>query len=393
MTKILYVQPSAEVGGSDIALWRMLRTLDTGRFPAVVVCPRPGPLTELMQQAGAGVRFVPMQQLRPLLDPRYQARYLAHFWPTVRRVAQVIREEQIDVVHTNSLFALYGAWAARVTHRPHVWHVREILPPRHPARLALTTMALRLSTHVIAMSGAVAAMFPQECWATGRVTILGDGVDTAEYHPAVSGARVRGELGIGPQTPLIGFVARLDPWKGLDVFLRAAALVHTRFPTAHFLISGDAPAGFEHHARKMRELAAALRIGEQTVFSGWRYRLRDIPEVMAALDVFVHCSTAPEPWGLVVLEAMAAGTPVVAANAGGPAEMIVPGANGWLGDRGNAQSFANAICALLDNPRQAAEIGRAGRQRVLDCYDLTRYVRALERLYQDVAQDGLKRVR
>lgn len=384
--RILYIQPSSEIGGSDVALWRTLRELDKRRFTAVVVVPRPGPLTQLMQDCGAHVRVVPMQQLRPLPDPRYQFHYLLSFWLTVVRLVRVIHEERIDVVHTNSLYCLYGAWAALFTRRPHIWHVREIVSPRHPARPVLTAMAMLLSARVLAMSVPVAAMFSERARSSGRIAILGDGVDTIEYRPAIGGHRIRTELGIPSKTPLIGFVARLDPWKGLEVFLHAAALVSAHFPDARFLVSGDAPPGFESYADEMKALAQSLGLGDRVLFTGWRYRLRDIPELMAALDVFVHCALSPEPWGLVVLEAMAMGKPVVAAGAGGPAGMVLPGKTGWLGIPGDARSFADKICSLLQDPATASSMGKTGRERVLEHFALSDYVRRIETVYDQVCR-------
>src|SRR5262245_48529353 len=118
--RILYVQPNNEVGGSDIALLRLIQGLDRQRVEPCVVLPSNGPMTRLLQAEGVRLLFLPMTQLRTLPSPGYQARYLARVWPTVRDLALLIREERVDIVHTNSLYCLYGGFAARLAHKPHL---------------------------------------------------------------------------------------------------------------------------------------------------------------------------------------------------------------------------------------------------------------------------------
>jgi glycosyltransferase involved in cell wall biosynthesis len=384
--RVLYVQPNAEIGGADIALWRLLRNLDKQRYTPIVVAPRRGPLTLPMEEAGALVRIVPMRQLRPLPDPLHQLRYVGSFRSTVARLARVIREEHIDIVHSNSLFCLYGAFAARSCRRHHVWHVREILSRRHPARAMLTKLAVQLSAQVITTSPAVSTMFGTRSLNSGRITSLAEGVDVHEYSPEVNGAALRARLNIPLSAPLIGFVARLDPWKGLEIFLRAASLVGDQFPHARFLIAGDAPPGYEPYARRMRVLAGELGLGERTHFLGWCSPIEAMPAVMAALDIYVHCSTSPEPWGLTILEAMSSGKPVVAANAGGPTTIVVSGKTGWLVTPNDPTSLAGKLIALLQDPELTAAMGEASRQRVLEQFALPAYVREIETLYDLLAE-------
>src|SRR4030095_15142298 len=120
--KILYIQPNSETGGSDHCLFRLVCTLDRCRYEPVVVLPQNGPMAPLFERIGVKVRFQQMAQLRTIPSLHYQTRYLARFWSTVAQLACVIRDERIDIVHTNSLYSLYGAWAARRARRPHVWH-------------------------------------------------------------------------------------------------------------------------------------------------------------------------------------------------------------------------------------------------------------------------------
>ncbi len=362
--RILYVHPNNEVGGSDIALLRFLQGLDRDRVEASVVMPGDGPMTPLLQAEGVRVHMLPMMQLRTLPSPSYQARYLARMWPTVRDLAALMRAERAELVHTNSLYCLYGGFAARLARVPHLWHVREIPPAIPVARPALGRMVLALSRMVVCMTQACSAALFGARAKDPRIRHLGEGVDLDVWTRGRTGRDIRAELGIAPGTPVVGFVARLDPWKGLDVFIDAAAQVAARFPDAVFLVSGDAPSGMEAYRDRMVARAAALGLGERMQFLGWRYRLGDMPAVMEALDIFCHTSIAPEPFGMVNIEAMAMGTPTIAARAGGPMEIIEHGTSGLLSPPGDAAALADAVGSILADPALRARLAQGGRARV-----------------------------
>jgi glycosyltransferase involved in cell wall biosynthesis len=381
--RILYVQPNSEIGGSDLVLLRTVAALDRDRFDPIVVLPQEGPLAPRLREAGAKVRLLPMMQLRTLPSVSYQARYLARFWPTVARLSGIIREEKAALVHSNSLYSLYGAFAALAARTPHLWHIREIPPAIPIARPALGRMVLTLSRMVVVMTRACSdGLFGAQA-RSGKIRFLAEGLDLATWSREKINRSIRGELGIAPETPLVGFVARLDPWKGLDVFLEAAALVRVRFPDAVFLVAGDAPAGFEAYRDRMIARSVELGLRERVHFLGWRYRLDDIPALMQTLDVFSHTALEPEPFGLVLIEAMAMGCPVVAARAGGPLEIIEDGVSGSLARVGDARAHADAICELLADPDRRRQIAAAGRARVEQNFSLHAFKHQLGRLYDE----------
>ncbi len=386
MKTVVYVQPTSEVGGSDIALLRLVSHLDRKAYRPLAVLPSDGPLVSRLQAAGCGVVIQPMMQLRSLRNAGYQAAYLARFWPTVFALTGLIRREHADLVHTNSLFGLYGAWAALLARVPHVWHVREI--PQLPVGLVrpLTAMAMRLSARVIAMTDAVARLFERESVSSGKVLTIPDGIDLQAFHPRVHGGRIRGELKIPAGAPLIGFVGRLDPWKGADVFIRAAAEIAKQRPDARFLVCGGELVGYQAYATQLEQLAGALGLAHQIHFTGWRYRLDDIPEVMAAMDVLLHTSVRPEPFGLVLVEAMATGKPVVASKAGGVLEVVDPNVTGLLARPGDWREVADGALRLIREPATAEAMGRAGRRRAERLFEVGAYARKIEALYGSVLE-------
>jgi len=171
-----------------------------------------------------------------------------------------------------------------------------------------------------------------------------------------------------------GIVGMLVDWKGQDVFLRAAARVLARHPNAVPVVVGDDPEFSGARLQQLRELAAQLGIGDRVIFTGHR---DDVPQVMAELDVVVHASTDPEPFGTVIGEAMSMKKPVVAANAGGPPEFIEHGQNGLLHEPGNAEELARAICGLLGDRPTCAKLGERGRQTVVDRFSCEVHARTI----------------
>lgn len=381
--RVFFVHPNNEVGGSDIGLLRLIEALGRDRYEAVVALPAEGPMTPLLQAAGARMHVLPMMQLRTLPSPSYQARYLLRMWPTVRDLAALIRAERADLVHTNSLYCLYGGFAARMARAPHVWHVREIPPAIPVARPALGRMVLGLSRMVIAMTHAVSGAVFGSRATDPRIRYIAEGIDLGVWSRAAVKRSVRDELGIPRHVPVVGFVARLDPWKGLDVYLEACARVAAAFPEAVFLVSGDAPKGMEAYRDAMVARAASLGLGDRVRFLGWRYRMDDIPALMADLDVFCHTSIAPEPFGAVIMEAMAMGCAVIAAREGGPMEILEHGVSGILAPPRDAAGLAVAIEGLLADRDRRHRLGAAARARVEARYAREVYAAELRALFDE----------
>jgi glycosyltransferase involved in cell wall biosynthesis len=385
---LVVVQPSSERGGLEIGLYTWLRRLDPAKFRRLVVIPHDGPIVGMLLEAGIEVAFVPMRQLRTLRSLGYQLSYLVGFWPTVLRLARLFRREHADLVHTNSLFCLYGGWAAALARVPHVWHVHEIPDQPHHVVGLLTRMTEALSIKVMVITAAVAGIFPPAGRASGKVVQVTEGIDVVCFNPRVDGTGVRGDFGCAENAPLVGWVARLDPWKGCEVFIRAAALVHCARPNVRFAVCGGELAGYETYAAGLRKLAHEHGLDDVLQFAGWRYGWNQMPEVMAALDLLVHTPVRAEPLGLVVLEAMATGRPVVATAAGGLLEIVSDGVDGLLVPVGDVNATAAAIMRVLDDPPTARAIGQAARCTVESRYNADSYAARIQDLYLSLAGAG-----
>ena len=383
--KVLYLSITSEIGGADLALLRSIEELDKDEFQPIVGLPGEGPLVEPVRAAGAETVFFPMQRLRRTLNPVWYLKYLRSYGSTCCRIAEYARDHDVDLIHTNSLPNIYGARAARLAGRPHLWEVRELdLRPRL-VRAALTRMALRSSDRVVAMSGTIAdGLFGG---ASEQVRIIYGAVDLESFCPDPgAAARLHERFGFGAGFRTAGIWCRFDEWKGLPVAIRAAGLLAKDMPRFRLLVAGGPTAGHESYAEELRRLAEREAPGA-VVFTGW-LAPGEIPSFVAGLDVAVHASTGPEPFGLVIAEAMAAGTPLVAPRIGSPLELVEHGVDGLLYEAGNPAALAIAIKRFLDEPETSAACTAAGRAKAERLFNVKTNVRQLEDIYRELVPGG-----
>jgi glycosyltransferase involved in cell wall biosynthesis len=334
---ILSVQPVAERGGSDQALLRLVRSLPRAEFDFHIALPGSSPIAAEFAAAGATLHHVPMRRLSTAHGGREWAAY-AVSWPVaVARLTRLARRLDVDVVHSNSLHSWYGWAVAQVVRRPHVVHAREIVVQSALAVRVERFLCRHFADRVIAVSYAVAAQLDP-----ANVLVLDEYLDPDEFSPAHAGA-FRARCGLADDAPVVGAVARLDPLKGLDVLVDAFAIVRAARPDAGLVMVGSPVLGQDNYARELRARVNATP-GAQLLEAR-----DDIPEVMADLDVLTLPSVEPESYGLVLVEALASGTPVVATDHGGPPEIVQRASPGTARTvpPGDAAALAAALLELL----------------------------------------------
>ena len=381
---ILYLHTTSEVGGSDVSLVRLVEGLDRTRYRAIVAVPSDGPLVPRLRAAGATVAVMPV--LRKLTSRRgwgYLVGYACNFPRALWALRAVIRRERVALVHTNTIHNLYGGPVAWLTGTRHVWHIREIVWQRGWLRRLELWMARHLASRVIVTSDAVAAMFGPSPARPSHLVKVSNGIETDRFCPGAS-ADLREAWGVSAAETLVGMVCRLDVWKGVDVFLEAAARVVADRPQARFVVVGGPVIGLEHYATSLRARATALGLDARMTWTDWQFGPADMPAVHRAIDVLVLASTETEPFGLVVVEGMASARPVIATAHGGPCEIVVDGVTGVLIPPKHVDALAEAIRSLIDDPVRARAMGEAGRRRAVVEYSSTAYIAGVHRVYADV---------
>ena len=376
MITVLYVETGSGFGGSTQSLFQLLTAVDRRLIRPVVVVSQEGATTAQIRQLGVSVYVVPGFQRRILGYLHAVKRIIAHELPRMLRLIWLIRHEQVSVVHVNNdLYSgLAGLLAARLCRRPVVCHLRLTRPPtRLEQWVGRWPMVKIVLTHE-------AKAFYQPWWPQGRIEWVPNGVAIPEALPDPERARAR--LGLAATHRVVGLVARCVPGKGYEEFLRAAALIRQALSEVTFLIVGNGAGGDAGYETSVRQLAGRLGLNGEVVWAGWQ---PDAQAIYGAVDVIVQASsTFPEGLSRVVLEAMAAGLPVVATDIVGNREAVLNRHTGLLVPPGNASALAEAILTLLRHPTIARLYGEQGRARAAESFSLAAHARRLSELYDEL---------
>jgi len=335
---MLSVQPVAEAYGSDQALLSLVGHLGEAGWRCHLALPGRSPLAAQFEAVGAVMHELAMAKVSTSDGPSGVVRYVLGWPVTNARVVALARRVGADVIHSNSLHSWYGFAPAWLLGTPHIWHAREITFQSAAVRRLERALARRGATSVVAVSAAVAARLDP-----ANVRVIFDEADPAVFGPGRAG-QFRARCQIPDQAPVAGLVARIDTWKGVEVVLDAARVIHDRRPEVVVVVAGGPLPGPKAQYYQDMEAKAAATPGVR-----WLGYRPDVAELIADLDVLVMASTEPEPFGLVVVEALASGVPVVATDHGGPPEILAQAepTAGRLVAPGDVDAMAEAVLALL----------------------------------------------
>lgn len=355
--RILFVNHAAVTGGAELVLLDVAKAF---RASCEVVLFADGPFRSVLAADGVSVSILEA-------GDAMQAVRREHGRPSIRAAAEVValavrlarRSRGYDVLYANSQKAFVVACAAGLlSRRPVVWHLHDLLSEEHFSRANIRldiTLGNRIAARILAVSQAAAAAFVRNGGDPRKVFVVHNGIDdtlfSARSQDDVSSVRFR--LGVNGH-PLIGCFSRLAPWKGQHVLLEALP----QLPLAHAIFVGDPLFGHGDYLAYLTERSRVLGIAERVHFLGHR---TDVPVLMQAMDIVVHSPVAPEPFGRVVAEAMLAGTPLVAARAGGPVEMIRDGVDGMFFQPGSADDLARVLEDLVARPDRARALAESAR--------------------------------
>src|SRR5262249_1505501 len=211
-----------------------------------------------------------------------------------------------------------------------------------------------------------------------QITVVYPPLDLSTFDVTRPAALTRAAFGVPNSSPCFGIVGLLVPWKGQDIFLRAAKRVFEKVPEAYAFVIGGPHSGSRDYQESLHTKATELGIADRLIFTGYR---ADVPDMLRLLDVVAHASVKPEPFGRVIAEAMAMGRPVVATNAGGPTEIIEDGRTGFLVPPQDDEALAARIITLLQDPAMAERIGEAGRRTVVERFSAESHARGVKDVY------------
>lgn len=338
---ILLVSPTSVPGGAERALTSLARGLVEGGWRVRGALLSDGVLRGWLEEAGCPVEVIRLGRTRQI--PRTTV--------GLAKIAHIAGSCQVVVGNQSKGHAIAGA-AAYIARRPAIWWQHGVANES-----LIETTAARVRSDAIVCGSRFIAEAQVRATPQRRVKLIYYGVDVDQIRAQAGDPLVRQRLGDGP---IVGMLARLQPWKGQELFLRAAKEVVSQCPTVTFVVVGGAILGTEgDYPEQLRVLAERLGISERVVFAGHQH---DAYSWLRAFDVAVTASVG-EPFGLVTVEAMALGRGVVGVRSGGTSEIIDDRVSGLLVPPDDHLAMSQAIVELLKSPGLRMQLGQAASER------------------------------
>ena len=377
---ILFVDHANDLGGAEQSLLLLMTFLDHSLWQPHLLAP-PGKLAEEAAQADIPVHSLDLPRLRG------SSRSLLDWWYAAASISRTARRIGAALIHSNTVRATaYAALAARLASLPLVWHMQDFwLSESEPAskwpdRLGKFAFG-RMAALVLTNSQAVARHLPN----SAKLTVLCNGIDISKFDSAHVAAGNRAAIcnaaGFPPHAPIVGMIGRARPWKGQHVFLQMAGEIAASAPDCRFLVVGGDPFQVnDDYEASLKALCTQLSLDDRMHWTG---QLADVRPALAAMDIFVHPG-APEPFGLVNIEAMAMAKPVVAFAHGALPEIVAHDETGLLVAPGDTAALTKSVARLLRDPNLSQRMGRSGRQRVVSHFRIERTAANLDSFYQQL---------
>lgn len=385
--RILFVEASVGgvLGGSLTGIQHLIRRLDRTRFAAELLLYEEKPA--LARELAA--LDVPVHVLPGLPQPSsprgrgrlarallHAADFVSVVQPRARAVRAVLRARRPALVYlANGITAnLDAALAAGRLGVPMICHEKGFRRVGPLERWASRRVAIG-----VCMTDEIRDHYASHGVRARRLVTVLDGIDCDAFAPG-GGAAVRAALGVPADAPVVGIVGHIQEWKGQRLVADAVAIVRRTHPALRCLMVGGVHRlGAEYGAALERRIAEpdlaghVLLLGERA----------DVAACLDAMDIAIHASTTPEPFGRVLIEAMALGRPVIAPREGGPLVIVADGETGLLVDPRSQDALAAAIRTLLDDPARRAAMGRAAKARVDAVFDIRHHVGRMQALFDE----------
>jgi glycosyltransferase involved in cell wall biosynthesis len=383
--KILFLDQSGKPGGAELCLIDIAKPY---RDRALVGLFADGSFRKLLEQNHIPVEVLATQaiQVRKESSLAQGLKSLGQILPLITKVVKIA--SKYDLIYANTQKALVvGALASLFSRRPLVYHLHDILSVEHFSQTNLRiaiNLANRFASLVIANSQASQTAFVQAGGNPDIIKVVYNGFEPKIYQTSKSDIKqLKQQLGLEGQF-VVGHFSRLAPWKGQHILITALAECP---PQVTALLVGDALFGEHDYVQQLHQQIAQMGLENRVKFLGFR---SDIPQLMAACELVAHTSTAPEPFGRVIVEAMLCGRPVVAAKAGGAIELVEHGINGFLVTPGKPQELAQVITTCLQEVETTATMANNAQAIASQRFDVTTINQQIAQL---LSQYGLDKPR
>lgn len=385
--RILFVEGNTDgtVGGSYFILLDLVLRLDRSRYEPIVVFRDENRVAASLRDAGVRVLIIPPYE--PFVfDSPHLNRWLAPLKKGLNfvrggigealAVRRLLVRERIDLVNLNNSVTENHEWMAAAFSLgiPCITHQMGI-PPRYS--LVSRVFGRRLGA-VICLSQAILDAMRVSGLDLPRAVIIYSAFDPSRYSLRDDALTLRERHDIPPNAPVIGVIGNIKEWKGQETAIRAMGILASGHPELRCILVGATAQGDRPYKERLDRLCVELGLHDRVIFAG----SQDNPiDYMRLMDVVMHTSTSPEPFGIVLLEAMLVAKPLISTTIGGPVEIVDDGVTGRLVEPGRPDALADAVDACLRDPDEAAAMGHRGKERLFDKFAIERTLLATSAHY------------
>ncbi len=375
--RLLKVMTTYFSGGTEGQVLNLVRHLDREAFDLQFSCLRKG-----------GDVLAEFEKLRiPISEFQIRNLYMPQTFLQQWRFAQYLRSQRIQIVHSYNFYAnVFAIPAARLARVPVVLaSIRDRGVYLTPAQKMVQKWVCGLADRILVNADSIRDWLLEQGYQESKITVIKNGVDMSRYAGLSDSSHIRRELAIPDSAPIVVMIARLNPQKGVDDFIKAAALLKQSHPDVRYLIAGAKlqyqQGTFSHdqeYVEELKQLASSLGVGDRIIFAGHR---EDTPEILAEAAISVLPSHS-EGLSNTLLESMAAGVPTVATNVGGNPELVKDQVNGILIPVRSPEHLAQAIRLILDDSQLAHRFGQQAKIMATEGFSLTKMTADTESLYR-----------
>jgi len=385
MKTILFIHQSAELYGSDKTLFFLVKGLPQYGIKPIVVLPEEGPLTTLLREADIEIFISPVIKLsRSLFSPLNLIKLPFQIFSSLRLLNKKLTLYKIDLIHSNTLAVLLGAFYAKWKRIKHIWHVHEIIEKPNFANKLYRFLVNSLSSKVVFNSKAsLESLVRNNQNLKAKSSIIYNGIEkpSKSYDlDEINDFRAK-EMNLASDALVIGMVGRISRWKGQVLLLGAFEKLQKEKPKVHLLIVGAPPPGQDHYLSDLKNDIVSKGLEDKVQIYPFTTK---IWKYWSSIDIAVVPSTEPEPFGLVAIEAMLIGKPVIAAAHGGLIEIIEHKKTGWLFKPNDTNDLYSALKHLIENKPLRNKLGNNAKADVEDRFSKEKYVQNFSNLFKSM---------
>ena len=387
MKTILVIHQSAELYGSDKTMLYFLSELDKTKYLPIIVLPFEGPLKIELEKNNIKVVIAPVLKLyRKMFTPKNIFKFIKEYYKGIKILNALNKEYKFDLVYTHTLAALIGILFAKKRNIKHLWHVQEIIAkPKVFNFLFKKILSLDCNHKVVYDSIATMNFWIENnLKLTEKSEAVWNGIETKNSKSFTDAElnEVRENYFFATNNEIvIALVGRINSWKGQQLLLQSFETVIEKHKNIKLVYLGSAPPNQTIFETELRNKIKEYNLESNVILIPFQ---KEIEKFWNSIDIAVVPSTEPEPFGMVVIEAMLAKKPVIASNHGGPTEIVVENETGLLFEPNNHNSLSDALEKLIQDEQLRKLYGANGFKRVHNTFSLENHVNHFEKIFEEL---------